>query len=69
MKQHLLMITSKRSSWNIYKQICLYCKYNCNIFEMINEMLLGKLITASANNFYLQLNFKGLITNKHITKL
>ena len=35
--------------------------YNCesNIFEMVNELLLVKLITANVNNFSLQLNFKG----------
>ena len=35
---------------------------NCesNLFEMINELLLIKLITANENNFSLQLNFKGL---------
>ena len=41
--------------------ICLYSKYNCEsiLFEIINELLLIKLITVNKNNFSLQLNFKG----------
>ena len=40
MKQYILMITSKPNSWNLYKQICLYNKYNSEsyIFEMIYLM-------------------------------
>ena len=48
---------------HIQTDMFIHSKYNCesNLFEMINELLLIKLITANIkNNFSLQLNFKGL---------
>ena len=47
---------------HVGSSIAVHSKYNCesNLFEMINELVLIKLITANENNFSLQLNFKGL---------